>query len=64
MPRKSRIDGPGTLHHIIFRGIERYRIFKDDSDRDNLLRRLCGIIEQTDTRCYAWALIPNTFICC
>jgi putative transposase len=50
MPTKSRIDAPGTLHHIIFRSIERCRIFKDDSDWDNLLRRLGGIIEQTDTR--------------
>jgi hypothetical protein len=23
MPRKSRIDAPGALHHIICRGIER-----------------------------------------
>ena len=23
MPRKARIDAPGELHHIIFRGIER-----------------------------------------
>ena len=61
MPRKSRIDAPGTLHHIICRGIDRGRIFRDDSDRDNFLRRLGGIIEQTDTRCYAWSLIPNHF---
>ena len=27
MPRKSRIDAPGALHHIIARGIERRRIF-------------------------------------
>jgi len=27
MPRKSRIDAPGTLHHIIAMGIERKRIF-------------------------------------
>lgn len=61
MPRKSRIDAPGTLHHIICRGIERGRIFRDDSDRDNFISRLGGIIEQTDTRCFAWALIPNHF---
>jgi len=33
--RKSRIDAPGALHHIIVRGIERKTIFKDDADRDN-----------------------------
>jgi putative transposase len=33
MPRKARIDGPGAVHHIIIRGIERRRIFKDDLNR-------------------------------
>ena len=33
--RRSRIDVPGALHHIIVRGIERKIIFKDDADRDN-----------------------------
>jgi len=27
MPRKSRIDAAGALHHIIARGIERGKIF-------------------------------------
>ena len=30
MFRKSRIDAPGALHHIITRGIEQKEIFKDD----------------------------------
>ena len=34
MPRRSRIDPPGALHHIIGRGIERMAIFRDDHDRD------------------------------
>jgi len=43
MPRKSRIDAPGVLHHIIVRGIERKKNFKDDTDRVKLLERL-GVI--------------------
>ena len=39
MPRKARIDAPGALHHIIFRGIERRRIFRDNKDRDKFLDR-------------------------
>jgi len=35
MPRKSRIDTPGALHHIIARGIERRKILTDDHDRDD-----------------------------
>ncbi len=40
MPRKARIDAPGALHHIICRGIERRRIFYDNADRDDFLKRL------------------------
>jgi putative transposase len=39
MPRNARIDAPGALHHIIVRGIERRKIFKDDTDRNNFLDR-------------------------
>ena len=61
MPRRSRIDAPGALHHIIARGIDRKRIFKDDADRDNFLDRLGNILSETQTACFAWALIPNHF---
>jgi REP element-mobilizing transposase RayT len=59
MPRKARIDAPGALHHIIVRGIERQRIFSDDQDRDNFVERLGNIVTETQTFCFAWALIPN-----
>ena len=59
MPRKARIDAPGALHHIILRGIERRKIFYDDSDRNNFLKRLGVILIETKTSCFAWALIPN-----
>ena len=59
MPRKARIDAPGALHHIIVRGIERRKIFRDDSDRDNFLKRLGNVLTETETPCFAWALIPN-----
>lgn len=61
MPRKTRIDAPGALHHIICRGIERKPIFRDDEDRDHLLERLGKILLETSTTCFAWALIPNHF---
>ncbi len=59
MPRQSRIDAPGALHHLIIRGIEKKAIFRDDQDRDNFLSRLGNILLQTSTPCYAWALLPN-----
>jgi REP element-mobilizing transposase RayT len=61
MPRRSRIDAPGALHHIIVRGIERSKIFRNEDDRQDLLRRLSGVLVETDTRCFAWALMDNHF---
>jgi putative transposase len=61
MPRKSRIDAPGALHHIIARGIDRSKIFQDPADKRNFLDRLAEILKVTETHCYAWALIPNHF---
>ena len=59
MARKSRIDAPGALHHIIVRGIERRSIFADAQDYKNFLERLGNIITDSSTSCYAWALMTN-----
>ena len=59
MPRKSRIDAPGALHHIVLRGIERKAIFKDDLDYQNFLKRLGKVLTETSTSCHAWALMTN-----
>jgi putative transposase len=59
MPRKSRIDAPGALHHIIFRGIERRAIFKDDLDREKFLERLGTVLVESQTPCFAYALMRN-----
>lgn len=48
MPRKTRIDAPGALQHIIVRGIERKKIFRDDSDRVKILKRLGVILSDTE----------------
>ena len=61
MPRTSRIDAPGALHHIIVRGIGRRKIFDDKTDREVFLDRLGNLLNESRTACYAWALIPNHF---
>ena len=63
MPRLSRLDAPGVFHHVIIRGIERRKIFGDGKDRDNFIDRLDNLLPETGTGCYAWALIPNHFLC-
>jgi putative transposase len=59
MPRLARLDTPGVLHHIIIRGIERRKIFKNNKDRDDFLYRLSIILPETNTSCYAWAFLDN-----
>ena len=59
MPRSSRLDALGALNHIMIRGIERRKIFKDDDDREEFLERLEKLLPITKTSCFAWALIPN-----
>jgi putative transposase len=59
MPRQARLDAPGALHHIIIRGIERRKIFLSAIDYEDFLDRLAKLIPETQTACYAWALLPN-----
>lgn len=61
MPRKARIDMPGLLQHVIVRGIERRDIFLDDDDRRIFVGRFSSLLEETDTDCFAWALLSNHF---
>ena len=59
MPRGARLDAPGTLHHVIIRGIERKRIVTDDTDRNDFVTRMGDLAVETDTAIYAWALLEN-----
>jgi len=61
MPRQVRLDAPGTLHHVMARGIEGADIFRTDKDRNDFLVRLAEQCEAEALRVYAWALIPNHF---
>ena len=59
MPRGARLDSPGTLHHVMVRGIEGSRIVTDDDDRHLFLSRLGIAAAATGTKIYAWALMTN-----
>ena len=54
MPRGPRLDAPGTLHHVILRGIERGKIVDNDRDREDLITRMGSIALDTGTSIYAW----------
>ena len=59
MPRKARIDAPGALQHIICRGIESRNIFFDTTDKNSFIERIGRVLSETQTPCYAWALLDN-----
>ncbi len=43
MRRQERLDAPGILHHVMVRGLERRRIFRDDVDRHDFCTLLEGL---------------------
>ena len=59
MPRQARLDAPGTLHHVMVRGIERTVPFRDDPDREDFLARAATLAAVGAVTIYAWALLPN-----
>ena len=59
MPRGPRLDTPGSLHHIMVRGIERKKIFESDRDKEDFLARLGKKVQEGQATCFAWVLIPN-----
>ncbi len=52
MPRQARLDAPGTLHHVIVRGIEKRRIVNDKVDQDNFVLRMGQVAHETETVIY------------
>lgn len=59
MPRQARLDAPGTLHHVMIRGIDKGNIVDDRKDRQDFVSRMGDIASDTKTAIYAWALMTN-----
>jgi len=59
MPRQARLDAPGTLHHVIIRGIEKRKIVDNEEDRKLFVDRMGALAEETGTEIYGWALLTN-----
>jgi hypothetical protein len=59
MPRKARLDAPGTLYNVIIRGIERRHIVDDDEDRENFVSHLGLLAAETETGICARTLMSN-----
>jgi REP element-mobilizing transposase RayT len=63
MPRQARLDAPGTLHHVMIRGIAGNQIFKGDQDRQDFITRTGQVAQETETRVLAWVLMSNHVLC-
>ncbi len=59
MARKPRIEFEGAFYHVITRGNQRQKIFKDERDYKKYLEILSGYREQYHYRLYAYALMNN-----
>ena len=59
MQRTARLDAPGVLHHVMIRGIERQKIFRNDKDREDFIERLEVLCPETQTSFYGWAFMSN-----
>jgi len=59
MPRGPRLDAPGALHHVTFRGLERRAIFRDAHDRQVFVTHLERVVRATGLAVLAWAFLPN-----
>jgi len=59
MPRQARLDAPGTLQHVMIRGLDGLPIFRGDQDREHFVSRLGQLSEATGTRILAWVLMDN-----
>ncbi|MCK4545619.1 transposase [candidate division WOR-3 bacterium] len=59
MARSLRIDFPGAVHHIYFRGNRKEDIFIDDRDRLKFLEFLMKAKDKNDNIIYAYCLMNN-----
>jgi putative transposase len=61
MPHMLRLVAPGSLVHIMARGIDGRTVFLDDEDHEEFLGRLARHREETGYKCLAWCLMPNHY---
>ena len=61
MARRPRVHFPGALYHVISRGNQRQKIYKDDPDYQRFETLLGEVIKRHALTLYAYVLMPNHF---
>jgi REP-associated tyrosine transposase len=61
MARRPRIHYPGALYHVISRGNQRQKVFKDAPDYRHFETLLGETVKSHRLTAYAYVLMPNHF---
>src|SRR4030095_13062288 len=61
MARKTRVEFPRAIYHVMDRGDRREAIFHDDEDRQRFIRTLGEACERTGWRIHAFVLMGNHY---
>jgi putative transposase len=61
MPRKQRIGEPGMTFHVWANGVAKSYIFRDDLDRDMLLRLLREEVKLSGWTCLSYAVLSSHY---
>lgn len=57
----SRLDHPGSLHHVMGHGVGDEYVLGTDADKGSFLARMDFLGPSMDFRVYAWALMPSHY---
>ena len=61
MPRNPRVEIVGATYHVTSRGVDRCRIFKDDLDREEFVRRLGRSVARANWTVLGYCLMGNHY---
>jgi hypothetical protein len=61
LARRPRVHFPGALYHVISRGNQRQKIYKDDLDYQRFETLLGEVLKRHSLTLYGYVLMPNHF---
>jgi len=59
--RRPRVHFPGALYHVISRGNQRQKVYKDEHDYRRFQTTLVEVGKRHAVTLYAYVLMPNHF---
>ena len=61
MPRKLRVQAPGSFYHVMSRGNNKQKIFLSDDDRADFIDVFAAVVSDYSWICYAYCLMGNHY---